>query len=256
MRMCSIAAIVFVFASTFLPMQYAHAQGITSEQGSAILAELKAIRKALEQLRKTQRQAPVRAANAQRQRPPRPTSASLSIAGNPVLGNADAPLTLIEFTDYQCPYCRRFFNSTFPMLKEKYVDSGKLRIVLMDLPLAFHRQAMPAARATHCAGEQGQYWEMHDVLFAHGKLTDNDLAISAQGLGIDVDAFKVCMTSGRFDLPIKEDIAKAAKAGLTGTPSFVLGKSTGDMLKGQVIVGARPFAHFEQQIETLLSSGS
>ena len=90
----------------------------------------------------------------------------MATAGEPSLGKPDAPLTLVEFSDYQCPFCRRFFEQTLPALKSKYIDAGQLRYVFRDFPLdQIHPQARQAAESVHCAAEQGKYWEMHDLLF-------------------------------------------------------------------------------------------
>ncbi len=105
-------------------------------------------------------------------------------------GRADAPLTLVEFTDYQCPYCRRFEAQTWPLLKRDYLDTGKLRFIVRDLPLEFHAAALPAAEAAHCAAEQGKFWPMHAVLLASGtQLTAEALRQQARALGLDVERF-------------------------------------------------------------------
>ena len=124
------------------------AEGITQEQGTAILEELKAIRKENKQ---NSRVAPSRA------RLIRPTTAKVATLGSPILGDLKAPITLVEFTDYQCPLCRKFYTNEYKKLKEQYIDTGKLRLVLRDLPLNFHKHARPSAKSAQCAGEQDKF---------------------------------------------------------------------------------------------------
>ena len=225
------------------------AEGITKEQGEALLEELKNISKRLEKIEKQG------LSTAKRGRPSRPTTAEVSTLGNPVMGDKNAPITLVEFTDYQCPFCKRFYNNTFLELKEKYIDTGKVRLVLRDLPLPFHSQARPAAIATHCAGEQGQYWQMHDALFKNEKiLKQGNFESFAEILGLDKEPFLQCMKSDRFDKDIDKDLADARKSQITGTPTFVLGKTTDNVVKGTLVTGAQPLAAFEGHIEKLLKT--
>src|SRR3989440_6854912 len=113
-----------------------------------------------------------------------------SVADGPLLGRADAPVTLVEFADYQCPFCQRFFATTLPALKKDYIDTGKLRYVFRDFPLDMHAHARQSAEAAHCAGEQGKYWAMHDALFQHqGALDPPQLAEYARAVGVDGAGF-------------------------------------------------------------------
>jgi len=232
-----------------IPARTAFAEEIDGEVAKAILAELRQIR---ETLQKMEKQGTTPAAQPRQQRA-RPTTASISTLGNPVLGDENAPVTLVEFTDYQCPYCRRFYQNTLAQIKEKYIDTGKLKLVLRDLPLAFHADARGAAQATHCAGEQEQYWPMHDALFeSRGGLKQKDLIAHAQSLSLDTEDFQKCIESTRYLADIDKDIADARKVRITGTPTFVIGKSTSDIVTGIRLVGTKPFADFETQIESLL----
>ena len=225
----------------------AFAEGITKEQGDAILKELKAIRQELNQIKKRG------LAPQGRGRPARPTTASVATLGNPILGDLKAPVTIVEFTDYQCPFCRKFYVGAYKELKKQYIDTGKLRFVLRDLPLGFHQDAKPAAISAHCAGEQDKFWQMHDALFAEkGKLGKNDILGHAKTIGLENNAFKSCLTSGRYDEGIAQDIKDANKAGITGTPGFVVGRTTDNIVKGALISGARPFNAFKAEIDKLL----
>ena len=226
-----------------LPSIQVAAEGLTKEQGDAILQELKAIRELL-QKQQTAQQPKTRS---------RPTSARVSLTDQPSLGAEDAPVTMVEFTDFQCPYCKRFHDNTFPKLKEKYIDTGKLRYVSMDLPLHFHKQARPAAHAARCAGEQDRFWQMRETLFSNPRALGNEQLLGYAGeLELDTDAFKACMDDKRHERGINRDVQIARGAGFTGTPSFVIAKNTGKQLNGPVLIGARSLAEFENQIQRLL----
>jgi len=218
---------------------------MTKDQGDAILKELQEIKQLLA------RQQP-----PQQQPSAPPTPEKLTVKGGDaqyVLGNANAPLTLVAFTDYQCPFCGRFEASTFPVLKTNYIDTGKLRFILRDLPLEFHPFALKAAQSVHCAGDQGKYWEMKERVFKNQSSLDADaLAGYAKDVSINVEAFKSCMTSGNHLKEIGDEAKYAASLGISGTPTFVLGKVVGDSVEGKVIVGAQPLEVFETAIKDML----
>lgn len=225
------------------------AQGLTKEQGDAILEELRAIRKELSELKRQRAIAPARAAA-----PTQATQAKVATLGNVSMGSADAPLTLVEFTDYQCPFCKRFHQQTYPRLKAEYIDTGKLRYVVRDLPLPFHGDARLAARAAHCAGEQNRYWEMHHALFTGTGLKRGDLLDYAERIGADRSMMESCLDSDRYDSDISQDIADANAASVRGTPSFILGQTTDNVVDGVIIRGARPYTAFKSEIERLLQA--
>ena len=179
-----------------------------------------------------------------------------SVADAPFLGRADAPVTLVEFSDYQCPFCQRFFATTLPALKKDYIDTGKLRFVYRDFPLEMHAHAREAAVAARCAGEQGKYWEMHDALFQYqAALAPAQLAERARALGLDSSRFDQCLTSGRHTASIERGLADGAAAGVQGTPGFVVGKTQpGDTIQGTPIRGAQPLEMFRRIIEQLLAA--
>lgn len=238
--------IVAFVVSSCLFTAGASAQGLTEAQGAAILQELKEIRRLLENLQRVP--SPVQ---AQPTVPAR--KVTLSPSKSHELGNKDAPAVLVEFTDTECPFCRTFHITTFQELKRQYIDTGKVRYVTRDLPLDFHRNARRAAHAARCAGEQNKYWELRSVMMVN----QNDLAPEAvrryaEDLGLKVDDLETCIQSKRYEGAIQTDIAAANTVGLTGTPSFVLGKLTADGIQGDVIVGAQPFGLFAAKIEDLL----
>jgi protein-disulfide isomerase len=218
---------------------------MTKEQGDAILTELRQIKQLLQRPQPQAQPAP--------QAPPADEPAKVSIAGEPVLGRVDAPLTLVMFTDYQCPFCSRFETQTLPEIKRQYIDTGKLRFVVRDLPLPFHPNAPKAAEATHCAEEQGKFWELREKLVNNSdKLDAKLLPDYARQVGLDVDKFSACLDSGRHADRIKASSALAGTIGISGTPSFVVGSSKGDMAEGIKLVGAQPFAAFDQKLKEIL----
>jgi protein-disulfide isomerase len=218
---------------------------ITREQADTLIKEIRELRRAIDSLRTAPR--------AGGERPP-DEKVRVDLAGVQVLGRADAPVTLVEFTDLECPYCRAFHVGAFERLKREYIDTGKVRFISRDFPLDFHPNARPAALAVRCAGEQGKFWEMRHVVTLNaatlGPMTYDRLAGE---LGLDAGRFGACITADRFRAEIDRDIAAAMSAGVTGTPSFVLGATTpGAALEGLRIVGAQPFPVFETRIKALL----
>ncbi len=223
---------------------------MTREQGDAILKELQQIRKLLE------KGPPARQAadSCGKGRSTKPVNVKVSIKDSPVFGEEDAPVTIVEFTDYQCPYCKQFHNGAYKQIKTNYVDTGKVRYINRDLPLAFHRQAKPAAHAARCAGEQGKFWELRHLLVVNGnRLTPSAITEHARSLSLDMEPFQTCMDSGRYHKAIDRDAADARAIGVTGTPSFVVGASGGDIIHGRRLEGAKSYGTFEREIKVLLA---
>ncbi len=184
--------------------------------------------------------------------------AVIDVAGDPFKGNPGATLALIEISEFQCPFCARHARETVPQIVREYVDTGKIRYYFLDFPLSFHQQAFKAAEAAACAGDQGKFWEMHDVLFENQKaLAPDDLAKYAAGLGLDVPAFRGCLDGGKHADEIRKDIAEAQKAGVSGTPTSLLGwvQDGGKSVRAvKIVKGAQPFAAFKDAIESLLAT--
>ncbi len=175
--------------------------------------------------------------------PTGPTSATVGVAGAASLGLATAPVTIVEFTDYQCPFCARHATQTLAFLKREYIEPGKVRYVIRDLPLTeLHPIAARAAGAARCAGAQSEsaYWAYHDALFEAQKgLADSTLTTLAMTAGLNADAFGTCLSANRFTTVVEEDAAEARAAGLGSTPAFVIGQTpSGDSLTGKVLLGA------------------
>jgi protein-disulfide isomerase len=187
-----------------------------------------------------------------------PQNGVVSIDGAPAKGDPKARVTMIEFSDYQCPFCARYNKEIFPQLEQEYTKSGKLRYVFRDFPLEnIHSWARKAAEAAHCAGEAGAFWEMHDLLFAHQSgLNDDVFQQSARDLGLPDEAFRTCETRENTANAINQDRTEGTKCGVTGTPTFLLGLAGRDGSKikvVKVIVGQMPYASFKEAIDSLLA---
>lgn len=194
--------------------------------------------------------------------PAQPTTGTTSVDDDPVLGDENAPITIVEFSDYECPFCKKYFDDTFPQIKAKYIDTGKVKLVFRDLPLSFHDpMATKEAVAANCARKQGgdeQYFVYHDEIFkrttSNGNgLNDEKLKTIATDIGLNLSQFETCLQDKTMEDEVKKDLADAGEAGATGTPTFIIGKSTQDgTVNGNIVVGAQPFAAFEAIIEPLL----
>jgi len=174
--------------------------------------------------------------------------------GELALGRAAAPLTMIEFTDYQCPYCRRFQAEVWPKLKHEYIDTGKLRYIARDLPLAIHAAAAPAAEAAHCAGEQGRFWDMHAALLGGpADLGSGGIERRAHALGLDLTRFDECLARAKYSAVIAAHAQQADAAGIDGTPGFVVGRAAHGELTGVRVEGALPYEQFDALLRKLLA---
>lgn len=194
--------------------------------------------------------------------PPQVTKGIASIDDDPILGDKNAPVTIIEFSDYECPFCKRHFDSTHQELVKKYIDTGKAKLVFRDFPLSFHDpMASKEAIAASCARDQGgdkKYYEFHDEIFkrttSNGNgLDDAKIQKIASDLKLNTNTFTSCLSNIAKADEVKKDIADGSAAGASGTPTFLIGKSTDDgKIDGDLLVGAQPFAAFQAVIDPLL----
>ena len=178
----------------------------------------------------------------------------VSLADAHRLGSAEAKIGIVEFSDYQCPYCRGFHDQVFPRLKKEYVDTGIAQFIYKDLPLkSIHPQALPAALAASCAAAQKRFWPMHEALYANqGKLAPTLYPQLARELGLDEAKFTTCLGDAAREQVIMRDVVEARGLGISGTPSFVIGKIQGDVLTVvRLAKGAAGFEAFAQEIEKL-----
>jgi protein-disulfide isomerase len=217
--------------------------GISRQQADEILNELRQIRQLLQQQQ---------AKAAVQPQPEQPARAKLNLDGYQMLGSKSAPVTVVEFTDYQCPFCQRFHVTTFSELKKNYIDTGKVRFYSRDMPLDFHANAMRAAQAARCAIDQGKFWQLRDVMGANPDKLDLDHIVGfAAELKLDPTAFRSCVTSEKYKEAVQSDVMEAMKIGANGTPTFVVGKSTPDGVDGELMIGALPYAMFDEKLKSL-----
>ena len=178
---------------------------------------------------------------------------TLDVSDAPALGADDAVVTLVEFSDYECPFCIRHFTQTMGEIDEKLIRTGRIQYVFKDFPIAqLHPEAIRAHQAAHCAAEQGRFWEIHTRLFSPaGSHTDAQLEAHAQAAGVDLGAYRECMTSNRTVDEVQASVETAVRLGANGTPAFFVGirdPETNQVRILQAISGAQPYAEFERVI--------
>lgn len=229
---------LLLVAAGLMTLPVARAQGMSAEQATEMLNELRQIRQLLE------KQVPPP--------PPPPPDENVNYefpASGPAMGNADAPLVFVEYTDFECPFCQRYHLDAFDQVKKEWVDTGKVRYYSRDFPLDFHPNARRAALAARCAGDQGKYWELRNTMIRNADKLGGDAIVGyAKGVGLDMKKFEACLNSDFYKPAIDKDIAEGNVAGVTGTPSFVVGRLDKGRLVGQRLVGAMPYAQIEAKI--------
>ncbi|MFH2106757.1 MAG: DsbA family protein [Candidatus Micrarchaeota archaeon] len=166
--------------------------------------------------------------------------------GDPFKGEVTAKITIVEFSDFECPYCANFYAETLPLIKKDYIDTGKVRFVYRDMPMPFHTYAQKAAEAAECADEQGKFWEYHNILYeSPDELDMANLKKYASQIGLDTVQFNDCLESGAMATEVQQDLADARSYGVQGTPTF--------FINGIPVVGAQPYSVFQQLIEQELA---
>ena len=179
-----------------------------------------------------------------------PSVVSASADDDPVMGDKNAKVTIIEFSDYQCPFCQRFYSQALPQIKKEYIESGKVKLVFRDFPLdSIHPMATPAALAAECVGENGDeaYYKMHDKIFENQQqLSVENLKKWAKDLGYNIDS---CLDNQKYLSEVRKDLNDAQASGGQGTPYFVIIGKDG---KGTPISGAQPFENFKKVIDSKL----
>ncbi len=253
-RAVTVAALATLFISGPAPAFAQGANGDLKKEIDALKVGQQEILKQLDEIKKAIQARPAAPAAPSG---PNVKDVVFSLGTNPVKGDAKAKLTLLEFTDYQCPFCAKYAKETSPKIKADFVDTGKIRYVKMDLPLAMHPKAFDAAEAVRCAGDQGKFWEMNERLFENAKALEPWVG-HAEAIGIKVPEFEACMSSDKHAEAIRADMKEAAKAGFTGTPSFMLALTDPKdpkKVKGIVaMVGAKPYDAFKADIEKALAA--
>jgi protein-disulfide isomerase len=239
--------------------------GLAGQQGDKANRDkdISDLKKEMESLKDTQRQIleelkELKALLQQGGQPGGQQTQMLNIKGEAFKGDETAKVAIIEYSDFECPFCGKYAREVFPQVVQNYVKTGKVRYYYRDLPLPMHPNAFPAARAARCAGEQGKFWEMHDSLFANqAALTKNDISARAGSIGLDVSKFNECLASDRYGDIIRKSATGAERLGVNGTPAFAFGVITagGDVVKvNNLEMGTGSYDSFKAEIDELLSS--
>jgi len=172
----------------------------------------------------------------------------VTVGTNPLKGNAKAPVVMVEFSDFQCPFTKKFHQQIFPQIEKEYIATGKVKFAYRDLPLGIHPSAMPAAIAVRCAGKQGNYWQIFDKVLAGDSLDRETFKKYAQESGLPMKAYEECLDKPEIKEAVAEDLKDAEKFGALGTPSF--------FINGRFVSGAYPFDVFKKIIEEELSNNN
>lgn len=235
---------------------------LSGQQSSPDNQELAALRKDIEALKVRQQaleqQLNQLVAALTQARDPQPQQAPISVAGAPSRGKPDARVTMIEFSDFQCPYCGRHYRETMPKIEKEYIQTGKVRYVFRDFPIdSLHPQSPKGHEAANCANDQGKYWEMWNTLFSNPKqMSHDDLIAHAKGLGLDMPKFTQCLDSGKYTAKVNASVQDAINLGASGTPIIFFGLTEpgSDTVKAvRVLRGAYPYERFKATIDGLLA---
>ena len=187
-----------------------------------------------------------------------PSRVFVTLGDNPVQGNNDAPVTIVEFSDFQCPFCGAFYSQTLPQIQKDYIDSGKVKLVFRDFPLSsIHQNANAAALAAQCANEQGKFWEYHNILFSSQHIwatLDPSNATDAfkqyaVDLNLDSDSFDSCIDSSKYQDKVNQNVQDGMSYHVSGTPTFFIGDDKNGYVE---VVGAKPYLAFKQEIDQQL----
>lgn len=229
-----------------------------SNNNDKVLEALKLIKSDMAQMRKAISEVhsiAVRAnGNAVNKKNTPPSNVKVSLSGGAMLGDEKAKFAIIEFSDFQCPFCARFHKQTFPAIKKDYIDTGKFKYVLKDYPLGFHAKAFDAAIAARCADEQNAYWEMKKSLFENQRNLNNELYIKlAKASKLDMKKFEACLVDPKQKEKIDKSILEGQSLAVNGTPHFFIGKiENGQIVNAKRVAGAQPYSSFLRVIKSLL----
>ncbi|WP_413358731.1 DsbA family protein [Prochlorococcus sp. MIT 1201] len=180
---------------------------------------------------------------------------ALLIQGDPSLGSPKAPITIVEFSDFECPYCQRFHDDILPKIQSEYINKGLVRFVHKDLPLPYHNNAKQAAHVARCSMEQDDYWLAYKALFKRQNCLDCQGALSiTTSAGLNETKLKRCLKSKEVASIVNSNRSEAQLNGIRATPTFVIGPSQGDKHHGDIIEGALPWPQFQQLIEKALAN--
>ncbi len=259
MRNIYLRSLVGLLLLLVAPAAHGFAQEPASEKRKTLQAEIEALKEGQAKIRQELQEIKALLRRARAAAPSMPKNLVLSVDGDPFKGDPKAPVTLIEFSDYQCPFCARHVRQALPQIERDYIATGKVKYVFRDFPItSIHKQAFKAAEAANCAGAEGKYWEMHDRLFDHQKaLNIESLDSHALAVGLDLAIFQRCLKSGITAKEIRDDMAEGQKAGVRGTPTFFIGRtnpSSSSVKVLRMVRGAQAYANFKQVLDSVLAT--
>jgi protein-disulfide isomerase len=180
--------------------------------------------------------------------------AEIELGNSPIKGSDLAKLIIVEFSDYQCAFCSRYVRETFPQIVKQYVDSGKARYAIIDMPIASHKYARKAAEASHCAGDQGMFWEMHNQMMSQQEMVGNSSSL-ATALALNMNQFEDCLKTDKYAQEVQKGFSIATKLGIPGVPGFIIAINGGHKAIGiSFMRGAQPFANFQKEIDQALAN--
>ena len=237
-------------------------------QDSQTRSEIEQLKREVEALKKVQKAIitelrvlhdQINGGNSNQSPAPQAVDLSIDIANMPHMGADDAQVVVVEFSDFECPYCGRHFESTLPRIADEYVKTGKVLYVIRDFPIAqLHPHALKAAEAGHCAADQGKFWPMHDMLFSNQEhLEAADLLSYAPLVGLDKSVFEQCLSSSVHTQDVKQAVTYGVSLGVNATPTFFIGRIGADRRTVHAtteLAGAYPYSIFKQKIEEVLNS--
>ena len=246
--------------TTFMLLGCGAPSAQSPKEAEALKKEIEALKASQAQMQKSLDEIRdfLKAATGGRFGGPSIVGASVEIAGAPANGPATASVTLVEISDYHCPFCRRHFQQTQPQLYSDYVNAGKVRHVFLHYPIEqLHPDAYRSHEAAMCAAEQQKFWQLHSKLFDAPVRTIEQLVPIGESVGIDGAAFRACLESGRHAQEVKDSVARIQKLGINGTPAFLIGRTPppGTPFKAAKFVeGAQPYSVFKAALDEVLAS--
>jgi len=256
--MIIIGAIIAIATAAFFAGFLAGNSSSESDSDNITKAELENLVAALEKNEANVQAQPTPA--AQPTQPSAPSIIKISLDDDPVKGDPDAPITIVEFSDFQCPFCGRWYTNTLSEVVENYIDTGKANLVYRDMPLtSIHPNAFSAHVAAECADEQNKFWDYHNMLFEKqtewSRLSSDDLSAKlteyATTVGLNTPNFESCLSSEEIKDEVRADEQDARTYGVTGTPTFFIGNEKDGFVK---LSGAQPFTSFQNAIDKQLDS--
>ncbi len=229
------------------------------EEFEALKAETERLREAIKSQTEALKQLLERTGTLRANREPSFQEGLVNVDGAAFYGKSDAKVTIVEFSDYQCPFCARYAHETFPQIDREYIQTGRVKYVFRDFPIeSIHPQAFKAHEAVYCAGEQGKRREMHEQVFSNQRaISSANLTAYAQAMGLDRAGFEKCLADGLHSVTIRRSLAEGQKSGVRGTPTFFVGLTESDGPRTKAvrrIVGAQPYSVFKAVIEEFLSA--